>query len=114
MHPAAVLQFERMIGEYNTLACRSGNGTLAGAGVVVGTRDGVARLLAAASRRMVRRARIAGSGDLCFRRGHLPQALSQARRRCRGLMIFPRKAAIPDPAVRELHPQPSDDSAFQP
>jgi hypothetical protein len=27
---------------------------------------------------------------------------------------FPRMAAIPDPAVRELHPQPSDDSAFQP
>ena len=27
---------------------------------------------------------------------------------------FPRKAEIPDPAVRELHPQPSDDSAFQP
>lgn len=28
---------------------------------------------------------------------------------------FPRKTAIPDAgAVRELHPQPSDDSAFQP
>jgi hypothetical protein len=27
---------------------------------------------------------------------------------------FPRVAQIPDPAVRELHPQPSDDSAFQP
>ena len=27
---------------------------------------------------------------------------------------FPRKAEIPDPTVRELHPQPSDDSAFQP
>ena len=28
---------------------------------------------------------------------------------------FPRMAEIPDPAaVRELHPQPSDDSAFQP
>jgi hypothetical protein len=28
---------------------------------------------------------------------------------------FPRISAIPDPAaVRELHPQPSDDSAFQP
>ena len=27
---------------------------------------------------------------------------------------FPRKAEIPDSAVRELHPQPSDDSAFQP
>jgi hypothetical protein len=27
---------------------------------------------------------------------------------------FPRKAEMPDPAVRELHPQPSDDSAFQP
>ena len=27
---------------------------------------------------------------------------------------FPRKTEIPDPAVRELHPQPSDDSAFQP
>jgi hypothetical protein len=27
---------------------------------------------------------------------------------------FPSKTEIPDPAVRELHPQPSDDSAFQP
>ena len=27
---------------------------------------------------------------------------------------FPRKTDVPDPAVRELHPQPSDDSAFQP
>jgi hypothetical protein len=27
---------------------------------------------------------------------------------------FPRKTEPPDPAVRELHPQPSDDSAFQP
>jgi hypothetical protein len=27
---------------------------------------------------------------------------------------FPRKAAPPDPKVRDLHPQPSDDSAFQP
>lgn len=27
---------------------------------------------------------------------------------------FPRKTDIPDPTVRELHPQPSDDSAFQP
>jgi hypothetical protein len=27
---------------------------------------------------------------------------------------FPRKQDIPDTDVRELHPQPSDDSAFQP
>ena len=27
---------------------------------------------------------------------------------------FPRKTDIPDPTVRELHPQPSDDSACQP
>ena len=27
---------------------------------------------------------------------------------------FPRRAGSPDSAVRELHPQPSDDSAFQP
>ena len=27
---------------------------------------------------------------------------------------FPRKAAMADPEVRDLHPQPSDDSAFQP
>jgi hypothetical protein len=27
---------------------------------------------------------------------------------------FPRKTEITDPTVRELHPQPSDDSAFQP
>jgi hypothetical protein len=27
---------------------------------------------------------------------------------------FPSKDKMPDPTVRELHPQPSDDSAFQP
>ena len=27
---------------------------------------------------------------------------------------FPRKTDIPDPTIRELLPQPSDDSAFQP
>ena len=27
---------------------------------------------------------------------------------------FPGKAEVPDPAVRECSPQPSDDSAFQP
>ena len=27
---------------------------------------------------------------------------------------FPRKMELPDPTVRDLHPQPSDDSAFQP
>jgi hypothetical protein len=27
---------------------------------------------------------------------------------------FPRKAAMAEPEVRELHPQPSDDSAFPP
>ena len=27
---------------------------------------------------------------------------------------FPRKTSIPDAPIRELHPQPSDDSAFQP
>ena len=27
---------------------------------------------------------------------------------------FPRKAAMAEPEVRELHPQPTDDSAFQP
>jgi len=27
---------------------------------------------------------------------------------------FPRKQDFPDTVVRELHPQPSDDSAFQP
>ena len=27
---------------------------------------------------------------------------------------FPGKYEIPEPTVRELHPQPSDDSAFQP
>ena len=27
---------------------------------------------------------------------------------------FPRKAAMAEPEVRDLHPQPTDDSAFQP
>jgi len=27
---------------------------------------------------------------------------------------FPRKAAMSEPEVRDLHPQPVDDSAFQP
>ena len=115
MHPAAVLQFERMIDEYNTWRAVPETGTLAGAGVVVGTRDRVARLVAAASRRMVRRARIAGSGDLCCRRGHLPRGAFAGQTSVPWPYDFPRKSRrFRTQTVRELHPQPSDDSAFQP
>ena len=114
MHPAAVLQFERMIGEYNTWRAVPEHGTLAGAGVVVGTRDGVARLL-----RSRCRPNGAPSSDCPTGRPMLPPRTSSsrpspARRLCRGLTISRAKTDIPDPTVRELHPQPSDDSAFQP
>ena len=87
MHPAAELQFERMIGEYSTWRAVPENGTLAGAGVVVGTGDGVARLVRSRSR-----PNGAPSSDCQTGRPMLPPRTSssgpsRARRLCPGLTI---------------------------
>ena len=115
MHPAAVLQFERMISEYDSWRAGPETERSPAPGVVVGTRD-----RGCAPRRNSFRAEWRAELGLPDRatyascRGHLHQGFHGRRRQCHGLMIFPSRTAIPDPAVRELHPQPSDDSAFQP
>lgn len=113
MHPAANLQFERMIGEYNAwraipdrerspapawwwgpaLQLRTSNERLpAGWCEKLGLPDRATYGLAAE----ILLGAFAGQTSVPW-----PYE-------------FPRKADSPDPTVRELHPQPSDDSAFQP
>ena len=113
MHPAAVLQLERMIGEYNTWRA-----------VPEQVRSpapawwwGSAMDLRASSQPL--------PAEWCVLLG-LPDRATYASAADIFLGAFagqttvpwpydfPRKAEVPDPAVRELHPQPSDDSAFQP
>jgi hypothetical protein len=114
MHPAAILQFERMIGEYSTWrAIPEGGRSPAPAWWW-----GPAMALRTSSERLPAQWRIELG---------LPEQASYADAAdvllgsFAGQTVvpwpydFPRKANIPDPtAVRELHPQPSDDSAFQP
>ena len=113
MHPAAVLQLERMIGEYSTWRA-----------VPEAERSpapawwwGPAMELRASSQLL--------PVEWCTELG-LPEPATYASAADIFLSAFagqttvpwpydfPSKAKIPDPAVRELHPQPSDDSAFQP
>src|SRR4029453_9734832 len=113
MHPAAVLQLERMIGEYNTWRAvpeteRSPAPAWWG---------GPAMELPAPSQplpterraelELPERATYASAADIFLRafagQTSVPWPYD-----------FPRKTSIPDPAVRELHPQPSDASAFHP
>ena len=114
MHPAAILQFERMIGEYSTWRAIPG-----------GERSpapawwwGPAMALRASSEPLPARWRIelglpaqatyASAADVFLEAFSGQTAVAWP-------YDFPRKAQFPDPAaVRELHPQPSDDSAFQP
>ena len=97
MHPAAVLQFERLIGEYNTWRA------------VPATERSPAPAWwwGPAELELPDQATYASAADIFLRafagQTSVPWPFD-----------FPRKTAIPDPAVRELHPQPSDDSAFQP
>jgi len=114
MHPAAILQFERMIGEYGTWRA-------------IPERErspapawwwGPAMVLRASSEPLPAewrtklglpdQATYAAATDV-FLGAFTGQTAEPWP------FDFPRKANIPDPAtVRELHPQPSDDSAFQP
>ena len=114
MHPAARLQFERMIGEYaRWRAVPEKERSPAPAWWW-----GPAMELRASSQQLSRR-NGAPSSDCPIGRRMLPRrtsssGLSRDRRLLPWPYDFPRKTEVPDPAVRELHPQPSDDSAFQP
>jgi hypothetical protein len=114
MHPAAILQLERMISEYNAWrAIPDGERSPAPAWWW-----GPAMTLRASSEPL--------SAEWRIELG-LPAQATYASAADFFLMAFagqtavpwpddfPGKASIPDPAtIRELHPQPSDDSAFQP
>jgi hypothetical protein len=114
MHPAAVLQFERMIGEYITWRA-----------VPETERSpapawwwGPAMELRASSEPLAAQWGAAlglpESTTCAFAADIFLQAFA-GQTSVPWPYDFPRMAEIPDPAaVRELHPQPSDDSAFQP
>jgi hypothetical protein len=114
MHPAARLQFERMIDEYiRWRAVPEADRSPAPAwwwGPAIGVRSAYQSL----------------SPDYCVKLG-LPEQASYAAATEIFLKAFagqtsvpwpfdfPGRTRAPDPTdVRELHPQPSDDSAFQP
>jgi hypothetical protein len=113
MHPAAVLQLERMIGEYNTwLAVPEQERSPAPAwwwGSAMELRAFPQPLPAewCAQLGLPDDATYASAADIFLGAFAGQTAAPWA-------YDFPGKAEVPDPAVRELHPQPSDDSAFQP
>lgn len=113
MHPAARLQFERMIGEYvRWHAVPEAERSPAPAwwwGPAIELRN-VSEPLppqCLASLGLPERATYAAGAavflDALAGQASLPWPYD-----------FPRKTDVPDSTVRELHPQPSDDSAFQP
>ena len=113
MHPAAVLQLERMIGEYSTWrAVPEAERSPAPAwwwGPAMELRAS-SQLLPAewcAELGLPDRATCASAADIFL-------SAFAGQTSVPWPYDFPRKAEIPDPAVRELHPQPLDDSAFQP
>jgi hypothetical protein len=113
MHPAAVLQLERMIGEYNTwLAVPEQERSPAPAwwwGSAMELRAFPQPLPAewCAQLGLPDDATYASAADIFLGAFAGQTAVPWA-------YDFPGKTEVPDPAVRELHPQPSDDSAFQP
>jgi hypothetical protein len=113
MHPAAVLQLERMIGEYNTWrAVPEKERSPAPAwwwGSAMELRASSQPLPAewCAQLGLPDRATYASAADIFLGAFAGQTAVPWAH-------DFPGKAEVPDPAVRDLHPQPSDDSAFQP
>jgi hypothetical protein len=114
MHPAAVLQFERMIGEYETWrAVPDEERSPAPAwwwGPAMALRASVEPLPVnwRAALGLPEQATYASAADIFLGAFSGQTAVPWP-------FDFPRKAHIPDLAtVRELHPQPSDDSAFQP
>ena len=114
MHPAAVLQFERMIGEYDAWrAIPCGERSPAPAwwwGPAMAVRTS-AEPLPGGWRAALGLPEQATYGSAA----HVFLDAFAGQTAVPWPFDFPRKARIPDPAtVRELHPQPSDDSAFQP
>jgi hypothetical protein len=113
MHPAAVLQLERMIDEYNTWrAVPEQERSPAPAwwwGSAMELRASSQPLPTewCAQLGLPDRATYASAADVFLGTFAGQTAVPWA-------YDFPGKAEVPDPAVRELHPQPSDDSAFQP
>jgi hypothetical protein len=113
MHPAARLQFERLIGEYDAWrAVPEVERSPAPAwwwGPAMELRASSEPLTApwCAALGLPDRASYASAADIFL------QAFA-GQTSVPWPYDFPRIAQIPDPAIRELHPQPSDDSAFQP
>ena len=114
MHPAAVLQFERMIDEYTAWrAIPQGERSPAPAwwwGPAMALRASSEPLPAGGRTELglTEPATYASAGDVFLKAFAGQTAVPWP-------FDFPRIAAIPEvSAVRELHPQPSDDSAFQP
>ena len=113
MHPAAVLQLERMIDEYNTWrAVPEQERSPAPAwwwGSAMDLRASSHPLPARFCTKLglPDRATYASAADIFLKAFAGQTAVPWP-------YDFPRKAEVPDPTVRELQPQPSDDSAFQP
>jgi hypothetical protein len=114
MHPAANLQFERMLGEYSAWrAIPDRERSPAPAwwwGPAMALRAAAEPLPAEwlVALGLPERATYASAADVFL-------GAFAGQTTVPWPFDFPRTAAIPDPAaVRELHPQPSDDSAFQP
>jgi len=113
MHPAARLQFERMIGEYaRWRAVPEEERSPAPAwwwGPAIELRGAQQALPVewCAELGLPDHATYAGGAEILLKafagQTSLPWPYD-----------FPCKTERPDPTVRELHPQPSDDSAFQP
>ena len=113
MHPAAVLQFHRVIGEYAAWrAVPEGERSPAPAwwwGPAMQSRTAAERLPAAWCDKLGLPDRATyGAAAQIVLGSFAGQTLVPWPSE------FPRKAGNPDPAVRELHPQPSDDGVFQP
>jgi hypothetical protein len=113
MHPAASLQFERMIGEYarwRAVADKERSPAPSWWWGPAMDMRGMTEPLSAewcATLGLPENASFAAGADV-FLKAMAGETLVPWP------FDFPRKTAIPDPTVRELHPQPSDDSAFQP
>ena len=113
MHPAAVLQFHRMIDEYASWrAVPEGERSPAPAwwwGPAMQSRTAAEHLPAAwcDELRLPRQATYGAAA-------HIVLGSFAGQTSVPWPYEFPRKAGNPDPAARELHPQPLDDSAFQP
>ena len=113
MHPALRLQFERMIGEYTTWrAVPEAERSPAPAwwwGPAMELRDAPELLPSewCALLGLTPDATYAAGAEIFLAAFHGQTQLPWP-------YDFPRKTDVSDATVRELHPQPSDDSAFQP